>query len=99
MTDRTIAHVVSSTNLRTDQGRIVVEHDSDLTVMLDELVVLLRRFVVMTPAQADVVAVWIAATYCLPAFEAVAYLHVTAPTKREGRAACSRFSNASCIGR
>jgi hypothetical protein len=53
--------------------------------MLDDVVSFLRRFVVMSDAQAAVVALWVAHSYAIDSFETTAYLHITSPTKRAGK--------------
>ena len=53
--------------------------------LLGELAALLRRFVVMSPAQARVVALWIVHSYLVAAAAATAYLAVTSAEKRSGK--------------
>lgn len=53
--------------------------------LLDELSELTRRFVVMTSAQADVVALWIVHTYGLEAADATPYLSIRSAEKRSGK--------------
>jgi hypothetical protein len=55
------------------------------TDLLDEIVRYVRRYVVMSPAQADVVALWTAHTYAIGAAETTPYLHIAAPTRRSGK--------------
>jgi hypothetical protein len=54
--------------------------------ILDAVIALLRRFIVFpTPEQAEVIAVWIAHTWVLEAFDYTAYLHIFSPAKRSGK--------------
>lgn len=53
--------------------------------MLDDIVAFIRRFVVVTDAQAAVVALWIAHTHASGAAETTPYLHINSPTKRAGK--------------
>ena len=53
--------------------------------LLDELVREVRRYVVMTSAQADLVALWIVHTHALDAAEVTPYLHVAGPERRVGK--------------
>jgi hypothetical protein len=57
----------------------------DLAATLDATVATVRRFLVMTGAQADVVALWAALTHVADAFDIVPYLHVCAGTPRAGK--------------
>ncbi|MGZ4373028.1 MAG: phage NrS-1 polymerase family protein, partial [Gaiellaceae bacterium] len=59
--------------------------DVDGAELLDELVSHYRRFMVMTEAQTDVVALFTVMTYCVRAFTVVPYLRVDSPTKRTGK--------------
>ena len=45
----------------------------------------LRRYVVLTDAQAAAVTVWIAHTHAIDAFEMTPYLAINSPTKRSGK--------------
>jgi len=56
-----------------------------LATLLDALVALIRDYVVMSPAQADAVALWTAHTHVLDAFETTPFLDVTSPEKRCGK--------------
>src|SRR5215218_194710 len=53
--------------------------------LLGEVSALLRRFVVMTPAQARVVALWVIHTHVIAAAEATPYLAITSAEKRSGK--------------
>jgi Protein of unknown function (DUF3631) len=53
--------------------------------LLHELVVFLRRFVVMSNAQADAVALWIVHTHAFGAADTTPYLSVTSAEKRSGK--------------
>ena len=53
--------------------------------LIGEVGALLRRFVVMTPAQARVVALWVLHTHLVDAAEATPYLAVTSAEKRSGK--------------
>jgi hypothetical protein len=60
-------------------------HDVDPAALLDDVRVVIRRYVVLTDAQADAVALWIAHTHALDAFDVTPYLSVTSPEKRSGK--------------
>ena len=53
--------------------------------LLDELVAFVRRYVVLTAAQARVTALWIAHTHAVEAAEATPYLAITSAEKRSGK--------------
>jgi hypothetical protein len=53
--------------------------------LLGEISALLHRFVVMSSAQARVVALWVVHTYLVKAAEATSYLAVTSAEKRSGK--------------
>jgi Protein of unknown function (DUF3631) len=53
--------------------------------ILDALRAFLRRYVVLTGEQADVIALWIAHTHTLDAFDCTPYLQITSATKRSGK--------------
>jgi len=55
------------------------------SALVDEIIALMRRFLVMTPEQYLVVALWIIHTYCMEAFEQTPYLAVTSPEKQCGK--------------
>jgi hypothetical protein len=52
---------------------------------LDELAGFVRRFVVMSPAQADAIALWIVHTHCFDAAEQTPYLAISSAEKRSGK--------------
>jgi hypothetical protein len=52
---------------------------------LDELAGFVRRFVVMSPAQADAIALWITHTHCFDAAEQTPYLAISSAEKRSGK--------------
>jgi hypothetical protein len=53
--------------------------------VLDELAAFVRRFVVMSEAQADAVALWIAHTHAFDAAEQTPYLAISSAEKRSGK--------------
>ncbi len=53
--------------------------------LIEDLVEFLRRYVVMSPEQLTVVALWIVHSYCVEAFEQTPYLAVTSPEKQCGK--------------
>jgi hypothetical protein len=57
----------------------------DLGTELDKLRVFVRRFVVVTNAQAVVVALWVGHTHVVDAFDTTPYLAVTSAEKRSGK--------------
>jgi hypothetical protein len=61
------------------------KHSAHLKSLLDELLVYVRAYMVTTPAQAHAIALWIAHTHTLDAFEATPFLAVTSPLKRCGK--------------
>src|SRR5262249_24866255 len=62
------------------------EGDGTVTAsLLDEALAFVRRFVVMTEAQAVTVAFFVAHTYVIDAAEATPYLAVTSAEKRRGK--------------
>src|SRR4051794_12265914 len=50
-----------------------------LSTVLDEVVVFVRRYVGLTPAQADTVALWVAHSWVITEWRVTPYLFVTAP--------------------
>jgi hypothetical protein len=54
-------------------------------ILLEDVVCLLRRFVVMSDAQADAATLWIAHTHAIDAAESTPYLAVTSAEKRSGK--------------
>jgi hypothetical protein len=62
------------------------EGDCSTGGLLDELAIVLRRFVVWsTDTQVDFVALWIAHTYVFGLFDTTPYLDVTSAAKRSGK--------------
>ena len=57
----------------------------DGIVLLDEISALIRRFVVLTPAQADLCALWILHTYVTDAADFTPYLDINSPVRRAGK--------------
>lgn len=57
----------------------------ELGVLLGAVQKFIRSYVVMTPAQAIAVTLWIAHTHALDAFETTPFLAVTSPEKRCGK--------------
>jgi hypothetical protein len=53
--------------------------------LLDAVAAFLRRFVVMSPAQAAVASLWVLHTYTLDSAEATPYLSITSAEKRSGK--------------
>jgi hypothetical protein len=70
-------------------GERLLEGKSDevpaLSVVLGELVALVRRYVVLTEPQAVAWALWVAHTHALEAAEQTPYLSITAPERRSGK--------------
>jgi hypothetical protein len=56
-----------------------------LAVLLADVVLFVRRFVVLDDAQAAAVALWIAHTHTFAAFDCSPYLSVQSPEKRSGK--------------
>ncbi len=59
--------------------------DIKLGLLLDQLVLFVRRFVFMSESQARVVALWIAHTHTMKAADATPYLAVTSAEKQSGK--------------
>jgi hypothetical protein len=57
----------------------------DLAALLGDVVAFIRRYVVLSDAQGDVVAIWIVHTWALDAAETTPYLSITSPEKRSGK--------------
>jgi Protein of unknown function (DUF3631) len=58
---------------------------ADLAATLSNVETFIRRYVVLTPDAAALVALWVAQTYLMPAFDYVAYLHVKSPLPECGK--------------
>jgi hypothetical protein len=54
-------------------------------ILLDDIVRFVRRFVVVSEAQADTLALWIAHTHATEASETTPYVAITSPEKRSGK--------------
>lgn len=61
------------------------EGPASLSEILEALVLLIRRFVVMRPAQAVAWALWVVHTHAFDAADETAYLWITSPEKRCGK--------------
>jgi hypothetical protein len=61
------------------------EEPQTLADLLDSVTQLVRRYVVLSQVQTTAVALWIAHTYALDAFDATGYLTITSPEKRSGK--------------
>ena len=57
----------------------------DLDTLLDDIRDFVRRFVVVTPEQATVLALWVVHTYTIGAAETTPYLSINAATKQAGK--------------
>ncbi len=70
-----------------DEAAVLVEPEPtvDLAALVDDLVAYVHRYVVLTPKQAIVVALWTAHTHVLDAADATPYLAITSATKRAGK--------------
>jgi hypothetical protein len=55
------------------------------TDMLDTLADFVRRYVVLTPAQATVIALWIVHTHAIEGADCTPYLAITSAEKRSGK--------------
>lgn len=62
-------------------GRIDVEG----VALLNDVVALLRRYVVLNAHAAIAVALWVVHTHAMEAAETTPYLHITSPEKRSGK--------------
>ena len=63
---------------------IICRNESTAEI-LENVAAFLRRFIVMSPAQADVVALWIIHTHSLDATDVTGYLSITSAEKRCGK--------------
>jgi hypothetical protein len=61
------------------------DHSRHLAAVLDALAEYLRGYVSMSAAQVDAVALWIAHTHVVAAFETTPFLNVASPEKRCGK--------------
>jgi hypothetical protein len=64
---------------------VQAETGTTLAALLHDLRAYIYRYVVVTPEQALTIALWIAVTHVLDAFDTVAYLSITSATKRSGK--------------
>ena len=76
---------VRSTVAPTNGHPPVPEPTIELGELLDELAGFVRRFVVMSTAQCDAAALWIAHTRCFDASEQTPYLAISSAEKRSGK--------------
>jgi hypothetical protein len=53
--------------------------------VLDSVARFLRRFVVLSPEQADAIALWVVHTHCFEAADTTPYLYITSAEKRSGK--------------
>ena len=58
---------------------------SDLALILEDIVAFVRRYVVISAAQADAVALWCAHTFAIEAADTTPYIAVTSAEKRSGK--------------
>lgn len=68
-----------------DGARTLGHGRTDLDLLLEELVMFVRRYVVMSERQLVAVALWAAHTHALDAFETTPYMSITSATKRCGK--------------
>ena len=64
---------------------MTAKHSAHLALLLDALTAYVRRYVVLSSAQADATALWVTHTYVLDAFEQTPFLAITSPEKRCGK--------------
>ena len=75
----------------TDESAITLTDDEpalepvDGAALLNETAGLIRRHVVLTAAQADAIALWLASAYLIDVLAVMALLLITAPTMRAGK--------------
>ncbi|MGI8792399.1 MAG: DUF3631 domain-containing protein [Acidimicrobiales bacterium] len=68
--------------------------------LLDEVVAFVGRFMDVTPHQGDALALWVAHTHTVDAFDVVAYLFITSAEKRCGKSLLlDLLERLSCRGR
>jgi hypothetical protein len=67
------------------EAAAAAKREASLARLLDELVELVRSYVVMSEAQAAACALWIAHTHAFDAAEATPYLHVTSAEAESGK--------------
>jgi hypothetical protein len=79
------SRVETLSHSRRGTGPTKVPAVADLSELLDELAGFVRRFVVMSGAQADAIALWVVHTHTFDAAEATPYLAITSAEKRSGK--------------
>lgn len=72
------------------EGEIIDEEETVMAAqsgagLLDETATFLRRFVVLTPAQMDALALWTAHTHAIHASDTTPYISITSPEMRCGK--------------
>ena len=63
----------------------VARGDDSPAEILNDIVEIIRRFVAMSPAQTDIVALWVFHTHALEAADVTGYLSITSAEKRCGK--------------
>jgi hypothetical protein len=66
-------------------GSIQMQADTEGAILLGELSVLIRKYLVVTEAQADICAVWVLHTHAFDAAEFTPYLSINSAMKRAGK--------------
>ncbi len=74
---------VTATNLTAPEASL--DGASPTAALLGDLVAYIGRFVVLTPVQLQVVAVWVMHTYILDACDQTPYLNIRSPEKQSGK--------------
>jgi hypothetical protein len=64
---------------------LVATADEDLASLLTDVERFIRTYVVLTPAQSTLVALWVAQSHALDAFDYAAYLHIFSPMPECGK--------------
>ncbi len=59
--------------------------DEDGAILLDEVMLFVRRFVVLSNEQLIAIALWVGHTHAMEAADATPYLNVTSAEKRSGK--------------
>ena len=57
----------------------------ELAAVLEDVVAFIRRYVVLTAAQVDALALWLCHTHAVDAAETTPYISITSPEKRSGK--------------
>src|SRR5205814_10148537 len=68
----------------------VLSVQEDGATLLNDISIFIARFVVVTPAQADVCAIWVLHTHALDAAELTPYIQIHSPMLRSGKTLLSR---------